>query len=692
MPRGNASLDNAVFAPNSIGLIGLSSNPNTPAGRPLGYLRQNNCMARIVVVNPRHDQVQGERTYASLSECSAPPEHAYVLVGHNRVEQAVKNCAEAGVHVCTVLADGYAEAGPEGRAAQDRLVAIARDAGMRLLGPNSMGVADLHSGCLLTVNAIYKEPALPGPVSLISQSGSMMGGLISRAAALGLGFSRVAAVGNEADLGVAELGSIMLDDPHCKVLALFLETIRDAQGLAAMAAKSQLLRKPVVAYKLGRSDVGAKMAVAHTGALLSDDAVIGQFLQDIGIARVTTLDGLIEAPMLFAGREPFAALPRVGTITTTGGGGATVTDRLALEGVALATPSPDTMAAVRATGLDVVDGPMVDLTMAGAGADFVKPTVEAMARQPDVDIVLSITGSSGRSNPAGTIPPLAEADLSGKPLAAFVTPDAVPTLQGLISAGVPAFRTPESAADAIGALARWRAPRIDQIAWRDARGGTRVLDESASLKLLAEIGIPTVPAVEWKLDPTPNLPFDFPLVAKVLSDAVPHKTEAGGVVLDIQDQDALIAAGHRIKTSVEAYHPGLTVDRLLVAPMIRPLQEVLIGYRLDPSVGPVVTLAPGGILVGIYDDKAVRLAPVSEAVAMEMIAEVKGLAPLRGHRGLPEGDLKALAMAIAKLSTLALHHITVLEAEANPVMVLTDGIMAADALVTLATEIAEEDT
>ncbi|MEM9139742.1 MAG: acetate--CoA ligase family protein, partial [Pseudomonadota bacterium] len=679
----------AVFTPARIALIGLSSNPDAPTGRPLGYLRENGCEAEIFVVNPRREAVQGARAYPSLADCPALPDHAYILVGHDRVERAVRDCAEAGVPVCTVLADGYAEAGDAGRGAQDRLVEIAGAAGMRLLGPNSMGTVDVRSGTVLTVNAIYREPALAGPVSLISQSGSMMGGLISRAAALGLGFSRVAAVGNEADLGVAELGAMMLDDPNCAVLALFLETIRDAPGLTRMAAKAHRMGKPMLAYKLGRSTLGAEMAVAHTGALLADDAVVDQFLQDIGIARVTTLDGLIEAPMLFRGRRPFQHPPRVGVLTTTGGGGATVTDRLALEGVALATPLPATMAAVRSTGLNVVDGPMVDLTMAGAGPEFVGPTVAALAAQPDVDMILSITGSSGRSAPERTIPPLAEADRRGKPLAAFVTPDAVLTLKGLIEAGVPAFRTPESAADAIGALARWRAPRVAELAWRSG-GPARVLDEAASLAVLADVGVPTVPTAALRSGGQAALPFDYPIVLKALSDAVPHKTEAGGVVLGIDGPAALTAAMDRIKTSVEAYHPGVVIDRFLAAPMIKPLAEVLIGYRLDPSVGPVITLAPGGVLVGIYDDKAIRLAPVSVAEAHEMIKGVKGLAPIRGHRGLPKGDLEALARAIAALSTLADHHKTVLEAEANPVMVMADGIVAADALVTVA-ETTRED-
>lgn len=680
------TLARAVFAPQVIGLIGLSANPGAPAGRPLRYLRRAGSDAQVVIVNPRRDRVQDEPAWPSLARAPALPDHAYVLVGADRVEGAVRDCADAGVKVCTILADGFAECGAEGAARQARLVDIARPAGMRLLGPNSMGVAELSSGLLLTVNAIYQEPdPLVGPVSLISQSGSMMGGLISRARALGIGFARIAAVGNECDLGVAELGQMMIADPNTRVLLLFLETLRDAGGLAAMAARAHAAGKPVIAYKLGRSAIGAEMAVAHTGALLAEDAVADGFLGEIGIARVRTLDGLIEAAALFRGRRPFTRPPAVGVVTTTGGGGATVCDQLALEGIEIRPPSPATLAAARGTGLPVVDGQIIDLTMAGAGPDFVRPTIRAIAADPGVDLVLSITGSSGRSQPESTIRGLTGVDLRGKPLAAFVVPDALPTLARLIAAGVPAFRTPESAADAIGALCRWRSPRVSRLARAPARATPHVLDEARSLSLLRAAGVPVVAGVEARVGEAPTLPFPYPVAVKALADGVPHKTDAGGVILGVEGPDALAEAGRRIKASVEAHHPGVTVDRLLLSPMIRPLQEVLVGYRLDPQVGPVITLAPGGVMVGLYDDKAVRLAPVARDTALEMIEQVTGLAPIRGHRGLPRGDLDALADVVAALSRLATREPAVLEAEANPVMVTASGVVAVDALVTLAT-------
>ncbi len=684
MESPDRSLHELLFRPRSVALIGHSTDASRPTGRPLNYLRRAGYGGQVYVVNPRRDKVQGARSFGSLNDLPEVPEHAYVLLGTDLAVDAVATCARAGVKIATVLADGFAETGAEGAALQAQMVRTARDAGMRLLGPNSMGLADLVSGAWITVNAIYTEDGqIPGRTALLSQSGSMMGGLISRARSLGLGFSKSVGVGNEADLTIGEIGLACLDDPETGVYLLFLETIRDSDRLAEFAAAAQAAGKAVLAFKLGRSSVGQHLAVAHTGALLSDDSIVDAFLRDVGIARIHTLDGLTEAATLFRGQKPFSKPdPVIGVVTTTGGGGAAVCDRLALAGARIEPPSSQTLAAIRETGLNVVEAAMTDLTLAGARPEFVRPALEAMTSDPNFDMVISVSGSSARSATDQTMRPLIEAEKGGKPFGAFLTPEATAGLRQLVEAGVPAFRTPESCADAVGALLRWRAPRAGIAPRPWPVGPGRVMDERASLARLEVLGVPVVPAVEvivGKKMP-PALPFDYPVVAKVLSDAVPHKTEAGGVVIGIKDPEGLLTAARQIAESVMARHPGAVVDRLLIQPMITGLQEVMLGYRRDPQVGPVVTLAPGGVFVGLYDDKAVRLAPVDEAAAAEMIAEVRGLAPLRGHRGLPIGDLSALAKALARFSHLA-EDPAVLEADANPVMVTETGVMAVDALI-----------
>lgn len=616
-----SALRDALFRPRSIALVGLSSDPGRPTGRALGNLRRGGYSGTVHVVNPRHTAVQGVRACPDIRDLPEVPDHAYILLGTGLAVEAVAQCAAIGVKVATVLADGFAEAGAEGVALQRRMVETARAAGMRLLGPNSMGLADLHSGAWITVNAVYTEPEQRvGRTALLSQSGSMMGGLISRARSLGLGFSKSVGVGNEADLGIGELGHLCVDDPDTDVFLLFLETIRDADRMAAFAAAAHAAGKPVVAYKLGRSEVGRQLAVAHTGAMLSDDAVVEAFLRDVGIARVNTLDGLIEAATLFTGQRPLEKPdPTVGVLTTTGGGGAAVCDRLAIAGARIAPASAPTLGAIRSLGLNVAEAPMTDLTLAGAGPQFVRPALEAMARDPGIDVVIAVSGSSARSATAETMRPMIGADKNAKPFGAFLTPEAPDGLRTLIEAGVPAFRTPESCADAVGALLRWRPPRPGLTPRPSSHEPGTALDEQASLALFEQLGVPVVASVGIALADAGStaLPFAYPVAAKVLSAALPHKTDAGGVVTGIEGPEALAASARRIAETVRAHSPGTAVDRLLVQPMVAGLQEVLLGYRLDSQVGPVVTLAPGGILAGLYDDKAVRLAPVDAATAAE---------------------------------------------------------------------------
>lgn len=679
----------ALFAPESIALIGQSDNPKRPSGRPLRYLRRDGYQGRVFPINPRRETVQGEAAYKDLASLPQRPDQAYILLDTELAMTSFAACCDAGIPVVQMLADGFAESGHEGRARQDELVRQAREAGVRLLGPNCMGVADLNSGLSLTVNAVFDEGIVRGGrTSLISQSGSMMGGLMSRAASLGVTFSKIAAVGNEADLSVGEIGQMLVGDPETDVILLFLETIRRPDEIAKFAAAAHAAGKPIIAFKLGRSSVGQQLAVAHTGALLSEDSLVDAFFSDLGIVRVTVLEALLEAATLCRGKRPLnKPSPKVGVLTTTGGGGAAACDQLSFVGVDLLTPNDETVEKIRATGIDIGQGPMTDVTLAGARADIIGPSVSAMAEDPDCDIVLAVLGSSSRAAPETALPPVIEADVGDKTLAAFLVPDAAAGLRLLTEAGVPGFRTPESCADAIRAYCRWQSPRIKAIAPIPSGDTHQTLNEHASLRVFEELGIPTVPSLAVQVGEieTCELPFDFPVVAKVLSDEIAHKTDAGGVVVNIPDRKGLVAAATDIKRSVEAASPGVIVNEVLVEPMLMGVQEVLVGYHLDQQVGPVVTVAPGGIHVGIYDDKAVRLAPVDSATAQAMIDEVIGFAPLRGHRGAPQGDAKALASIIVAISKLAdRSDLQVLEAEANPVIVARDGATAVDALVRIA--------
>ena len=687
-----SQLAQALLAPRCVAIVGQSDDAGKTAGRPLKFLRQAGFSGRIYPINPRREFVLGERAWPSVSALPEVPEHVYIVTPTDAAIETVEVCGRVGVKVATILADGFAETGAQGLAREARLREICAATGIRIVGPSSLGVVDLRSRAMLTANAVFDEPDwLPGRIFAASHSGSMIGALASRGKANGLGFAGLVSVGNEIDLSLGEICEATLDDPGIDCYMLFLETMRHAQALRRFAIAAAQRDKPVIAYKLGRSDAARELAVSHTGALAGEDDVADAFLTACGIARVATLEGLIEGALLLA-RVPSA--PRgakrrnVGVVTTTAGGATMVVDPLASRGVNIQGASTATIARLAAAGIKVKPARITDLTVAGARYDTMKAALDILLAAPEFDLVLAVIGSSARHYPHETVRPLIEAAGSGKPLAAFLVPDAPDALAALSRAGVPNFRTPEACADAVAAVLARRAPvRIAAHASAAASGHGLVLDEVASGALIERVGIARAPGVtvDCNIAQAPALPFSYPVVVKILSAGIAHKSDIGGVVLGVSDGASLLQAIQDIRAALAARTAAVSVARVLVQPMISGIGEVLIGYRVDRDVGPLIMLAAGGVLTEIVRDRSLRLAPVDLADAREMIAELRSLVALSGYRGKPKGDLDALAQAIVRLSALA-HDPCALEAEINPLIVLPQGqgVVAVDALVKLA--------
>ncbi len=440
----------------------------------------------------------------------------------------------------------------------------------------------------------------------------------------------------------------------------------------------------MVAYKLGRSSAARELAVTHTGALAGEDDVASAFLADCGIARVETLEGLLEALPLVR-RTPIrpagARKPRVAVLTTTAGGAIMVVDPLAMRGVEIAQPSDETFARIVQLGVEVSPARIIDLTIAGAKYEIYKGALDILTTAPEFDAVLAVVGSSARFHPEQAVKPIVDSANAAKPIAAFLVPDAPQALATLREAGVPAFHTPEACADAIAAAFGRREPKTAVAA--PQAGAGRVLDELEAYALLDRLGVPRSPAValETTIAKAPALPFPYPVAVKVLSADIPHKTEAGGVALNVHNGEALLTAIKSMRETVKQ-RTGITPEHVLVAPMVSGIGEALVGYRVDREAGPLIMVAAGGVFTEIYRDRALRLAPVDLPAAHEMIAEVKAFATLTGFRGGPAGDLDALARAIVALSQLALQNDpAIAEAEVNPLIVRTDGVVAVDALI-----------
>src|SRR5690606_15475708 len=383
------------------------------------------------------------------------------------------------------------------RKRQEAMVQQAQELGLRLLGPNSIGLANAHSGAVLSVNAVFEaETLVKGTASMVSQSGSMMGSLLSRAAARGFGFAKSVSVGNESDISVGEVVDALVDDPETEVILLFLETIRSADKLSAALKRAYAAGKPVVAYKLGRSAQADELSQSHTGAIAGSDSAIDAFFAAHSVIRVLMLETLFEIiPLLQRYGQTAQALrtPRVAVITTTGGGAATVVDNLGVQGLEAAAPPPEFVEHMAGRGLKIKPAPVIDLTLAATSAQY-KDLLEQLLLAPWCDAVLSVVGSSAQFHPQLAVKPLIEsAKPDAKPLAVFLAPEAKESLKLLLQHGIAAFRTPEACADALAAFFKPVVEQTDLPSGRAALPadcpGSGNFSEVESIRAFAALGI-----------------------------------------------------------------------------------------------------------------------------------------------------------------------------------------------------------
>jgi acyl-CoA synthetase (NDP forming) len=691
------NLFTALFEPRRIALIGASADPAKTTSRPQRFLRKHGFTGEILPVNPSRGEILGEKAYKDLDAIPGDIDHAYILLNGAAAVAALAECARRGVKVASILAGGFADAGAAGASLQDELTRIVRDTGIRLVGPNSIGTVSTDPAVALTANAAFAVDKLrSGRWAVVSQSGSLIGALLSRADARGIGFSRLISVGNEVDLAVGEISDLLVDDAKTDAILLFMETLRDGERLARAARRAHAAGKPVIAYKLGRSSIGQELAKSHTGAIAGSDATFDAFCRRHGIARVSMFESLIDVPPLLVDRPPSRG-KRVAVATTTGGGAAMVVDNMAVAGLDIAGPPRALVDWLKPLGIAAGDGKLVDLTLAGAKPEIVAGTIERLLADDANDAVIFVVGSSAQFNPELAVEPLLRFAKSAKPFAVALTPAADKSLALLTAAGVPAFRHPESCAEAM-ALCLLRKPlqqvpalQEPSVAALGALEAGRVsgFDERRATDLFAALGVPMAKSMavpDAKRIVAAVTELGAPVVLKILSADIAHKTEAGGVALGLQDGQAAAIAAREMEKRVKAHAPQARLEGFLVQKMERGLAEVILGFRRDPLVGPTITVGLGGVLAEIYKDAATRLAPVAEAEARQMIDEVKGLATLRGYRNLPKGDVAALARTIAAFSNLA--HKTfdgVAEAEINPLLVKHEGegVVAVDGLVVL---------
>lgn len=686
----------ALFEARSVAVVGASEDPTRIGGRPLRYTLDSGFAGPVYPVNPKYAEIAGRRCYPDLDALPEPPDACVLAVGAAQVPDALRRAAAAGARSAVVFASGYAEVGPEGRAAQEELAAIAREGGVHLLGPNCLGAINFVSGLAASFTTVLEAGTMaPGPVGFACQSGAFGSYFLALARKRGLGVSTWAATGNEADVTVADCIAHLAGRDDTEVVAAYTEGVRDGPAFGEALALAHAAGKPVLVLKAGRSEAGARAAVSHTGSMAGDDEVFSAVCERHGAYRVRDLAELLDVAEAHAARQrPKGS--RVCLLTVSGGVGIMMADRAAEVGAELPPLPEAARATLRARVPFAGLANPVDFTgQAINEPDLMEVFLDEVVATGEYDAVVTFLGhilESPSVGPRAVDAFLAAVGRTDLPL--FLSGSTLPGLERrLRDGGVPLLSSPVVAVEVARALARIGAALAAPLpeGGPAAPGrlaaflppGAAVLDEATSLLTLEACG---VPAVRFRRAPSEDeavaaaAEIGWPVVVKADAAGLSHKTEAGGVVLGLTDADGVRRACRGVAERVGRFRPG-ALRGFVVAEMATGGLEAIVGVRRDPVFGPVVAAGLGGTHAEAVSDRAVAVAPVSVDQASDLLGRTRlgrVLASPRGREGL---DADALARAIAALSSAAAGEPRLLEAEANPLLVRPDGVVALDGLV-----------
>jgi acyl-CoA synthetase (NDP forming) len=692
----------AVLQPRSVAVIGASHHDGIGAAA-LRKLLQGEFAGPVYAVNRSGGVIQCLLAYPNVTNIDAPIDLALVAVPAVEVLAVARECAAARVGALVVLSAGFSEIGAEGRAREDELFAICRAAGMRLVGPNCLGVINTDPDVRLNATFIPQSPR-PGRIGVMSQSGGLGIAIIDYANEHLLGISTFVSAGNKADLSGNDLLEYWEQDPGTDAIVLYLESFGNPRNFSRIARRVAA-RKPIIVMKSGRSPAGARAASSHTGALLAaSDATADALFHQAGMIRTDTLEQMFDVAALTVS-QPLPAGPRIVIVTNAGGPAILCIDTCTAEGLSAAELSAETK-----QRLAVILPPQASLAnpvdmLAAASPEQIVATIVAVANDPGVDAIVAIyiPASEHAAQPAATAIARASALIDGrKPLLAVFMASGEPP-RPLLDAvpRVPIYRFPESAAFSLARVARysrWRArPRQTAPVFADlkreqaatlvrtalARGGGWATPEETD-GLLHAYGLPVIAqrrATTPEEAVTAAAALGFPVVLKGIAPHLVHKTDVGAVRMDLRDSDAVARAAREITTALA--QAGYELAGFLLQPLLRGGVEMLAGFVHDPVFGAVLACGAGGIVVELIHDVSLRITPLDRGDAAEMIRELKSFPLLDGYRGAARCDAAALEDLILRLSVLAEDFPAIVELDCNPVIVTPKGATIVDARIRL---------
>ncbi len=683
----------AMLAPRTVAIVGVSSRTESLSGRLFENLKRLGYAGTVYPVNPRAQSIGGLRCYPSVSALPAGVDLAIVMVPRDAAADTLSECVAAGVKGIVVITAGFREVGEEGAAAERELLRRLEGSGVRMIGPNCMGVINTAAGVRLDAT-FSPAPVQPGGVAFASHSGALGVAVLEAAREAGLGFAQFASLGNSADVTVCDLLELWGADDDVRVIMLYLEALDEPRRFLELASGITAV-KPVVAVKAGRTRAGQRAASSHTGALAAEDSAAGALLAQAGVLRADTLEEMLALVAAFE-RVPLPAGRRVALVTNAGGPAIVAADALAAEALSLATLSSDTTGALRAfLPPEAAVGNPVDM-LPSATPEHYRRALELVLADDGVDAAVVIVVTPILVRPEDIARQVAAVTgAAAKPvLAVFMTNPAFYAAARDIGGLPPVYRFPEAAVRALGGMAR-QVERVERGVLAVPATPSRLtlpprdgyLDPGETFSLLEAAGVPVAP---WRLARTAGevvaagREVGFPAVLKAYGAGIVHKTEVGAVVVGLGDGDALREAVAAMQGRLAAH--GEAADGFLVQRQIVGGREMIAGVTRDPAVGPLVMCGLGGVAVEVLADVSFRVAPVGTAEAGRMIGELRGAPLLGAFRGRPPADTGAFAETLARLAGLAAAHPEIAECDLNPVLLLDEGqgCVAVDARIRLA--------
>jgi len=699
-----------LLLPESIAVVGASPKFGGVGGTVMHYLKKFGYQGKVYPINPKYGDILGWECFPSLVDIPGEVDCALLGIPAKLIKKTITDACSNNVKSAIITSSGFAELGPDGKRLQQEIVDIAREGDMRLCGPNCNGIVNFNSKATLCFSKFLDADQInTGNVGFVSQSGALGGAFVDRAQDRNLGFSYYIAPGNESDLEVVDFISFLIDDPNTSVIAAYVEQIRDGKKFARVARKATEKGKPIIVFKVGVTQTGAKAAASHTGALAGDDLVYNAFFKQNGVIRVNTYDDLIETTLAFS-KSRLPRGNRVGIISSSGGGAIDLSDKSEICNLKI---PPLTKKTKKELGellpaFANLDNP-VDLTWGAfrGGPEEEIEMFKCIAQDDNFDVIIfmmsMVAGERARMR-AGTMVDTAKA--VDKSFFAWWAPGnlAQPAYEVLDAEGscISLFKSSERCITAIKAMVYYAKfqkqfkARNNQtelaidtsIARKQTAGllgGKDALTEFQSKSLLSCYDIPVS---REKVARTEDQAVAYakelyPVALKISSSQIAHKTEAGGIFLNLTDEQQVRDAYNQIIANAKNYNPDAQIDGVLVAEMVPDGTEIIVGLKKDPAFGMTLVFGLGGIFVEVLKDVSLRTLPITREDAFDMISEIRSYDLLKGVRGSNKADIDAIVDLLVKMSALGIDFQDDIDAiDLNPVIVFDEGkgVKVVDAL------------